>query len=260
MHTNYLTQHQSHLWVSDSTTLTNQVIRQIQCLLCLKQGCKQCTLCKQIEQKQHAWISWIQPEDAYTLADIDQVIQSVRFKLYSNEKRFFIFTKAHELTPACSNRLLKTIEEPNFGYFFIFLANKSDDILPTLISRCFVMQFQTTQSTHHYQEIMDPFITSNYNNPVGFIKTLDKLNIKEQETKEIIDLLLQHFYTQLIQEQHKQDFNKSILLKITDKIIVLKQALLQLPLPGSSKMFWKNFYITLLHNRKSQHATLSQKY
>jgi len=203
----------------------------------------------QIEQKEHAWITWLQPENSYTLDEIDQVLQSVRFTLDTNEQRFFIFNNAHDLTPACSNRLLKTIEEPHRGYFFIFLANKTDDILPTLASRCFIKQFISQNTEHPYQEIMEPFINSSFINPSGFMKNIERFNIKESETKEIVDLLLQYFHAQLITAHARSaDFDPTKMITITDKIILLKQALTQLPLTGSSKIFWKNMYLTFHQN------------
>ncbi|MCX5923313.1 MAG: hypothetical protein NTU89_01970 [Candidatus Dependentiae bacterium] len=245
---NYIPAHHAHLWISDSTTLEQQAISKLQSTLCQDRGCKSCNNCLQIEQKQHPWITWLQPDGSYTLDEIDIVIESVRFKLDTNEKRFFIFTNAQDLTPACSNRLLKTIEEPHDGYFFIFLASRSDDILPTLISRCFVKQFAQQQIEHSYQEIMEPFIQLSFSNPSGFMKSIDRLSIKESQTKEIVDLLLEHFHAKLIKVSAEGEIDIQKMIMITDKIILLKLALAQLPLAGSSKLFWKNLYLTFNSN------------
>lgn len=242
-HHNLITQHHAHLWVSDQQTLFEQLVNQLQKTLCPAQGCGSCTVCLQIEQRQHPWTTWIEPEGSYALEDIDQVLDSVRFTLDQNEKRFFIFTNAQELTPACSNRLLKTIEEPHKGYFFIFMTSRTENILPTLASRCFFKQFAQQNISHGYQEIMDPFITSSFQNPVGFMKNIDRLAIKEHETRDIVDLLLQYFHGQLIKAHAQTEYNPASLLMITDKIILVKEALTQLPISGSSKLFWKNMYM-----------------
>lgn len=245
---NYISTHHAHIWISDNKTLEQQIIDNLQKILCTSGGCKNCSKCLQIEQKQHAWITWLQPEGSYTLDEIDLVIESVRFKLDTNEKRFFIFTNAQELTPACSNRLLKTIEEPHDGYFFIFLTNRPDDILPTLISRCFVKQFAQQHIEHAYEEIMEPFIQLSFSNPFGFMKNIDRLSIKESQTKEIVDLLLTHFHAKLIKASAEKEVDTQKMIMITDKIILLKLALVQLPLAGSSKLFWKNLYLTFNNN------------
>ncbi|MCX5923801.1 MAG: hypothetical protein NTZ68_00025 [Candidatus Dependentiae bacterium] len=240
---NLITQHHAHLWVSDQQTLFEQFVSQLQNIICPDHGCGSCTLCLQIEQKQHPWTTWIEPEGSYTLEDIDQVLESSRFTLNQDEKRFFIFTNAQELTPACSNRLLKTIEEPHKGYYFIFMASRTDNILPTLASRCFLKQFSEQNISHGYQEIMEPFISSSFHNPAGFMKNIDRLAVKEHETRDIVDFLLQYFHGQLITAHRQSDFNPATMLHITDKIILIKQALVQLPISGSSKLFWKNMYM-----------------
>ncbi|HSW76092.1 MAG TPA: hypothetical protein VLG50_03565 [Candidatus Saccharimonadales bacterium] len=240
---NFIIQHHAHIWVSDQQTLYEQLISQLQKTLCPHQGCTSCNICLQIEQKQHPWVTWIEPEGSYTLENIDHVLESTRFTLDQHEKRFFIFTNAQELTPACSNRLLKTIEEPHKGYFFIFMTSQSEDILPTLASRCFLKQFAQQTISHGYQEIMEPFINASFQNPVGFMKNIDRLAIKESETRDIIDLLLQHFHDQLLKAHGQVQYNPATMLHITDKIILIKHALTQLPISGSSKLFWKNMYM-----------------
>ena len=65
---------------------------------------------------------WITPERSYALEQIDEIITMASFQLDSDEQRFFILPQAERLTDQCSNRLLKTIEEPFTGYNFFFLA------------------------------------------------------------------------------------------------------------------------------------------
>lgn len=233
---NQLTQHSSHLWISDPVTVQQQVIASLQQALCSNNQCLQCSTCQQIEQKMHPWITWLEPENSYSVDQIDDVINSVQFILDSNEKRFFIFTQAQELTPACCNRLLKTIEEPHFGYHFIFMTTRPEELLATLKSRCFVKKFHQQALHHQYDEILQPFTSLTFKNPIQFMKLIDKHEIKESATKEIIDLLLEHFHKKLQLDESK----KKLYL---DLMILLKKQLLQLPLPGSTKLFWKNLYL-----------------
>lgn len=241
MSSNQLTQHSSHLWISDLTTAQQHVITNLQQLLCRQSGCKKCTICAQIYHKTHPWITWLEPENSYSLEQIDIVIDSVQFLLDNKEKRFFIFTQAHELTSACCNRLLKTIEEPHAGYHFIFITHRPQELLPTLISRCFTQNFDLENTEHSFHEILQPFIEEKFNNPIQFTKLIDKQNIKESSTKEIIDLIFQHFHKKLkesVQESHNKSQDHYINL-----IVLLKKSLLQLPIQGSHKLFWKNLYL-----------------
>lgn len=238
---NQLAQHSSHLWISDPVTVEQQIISALQTDLCNQSGCKSCSTCSQINTKIHPWITWLKPENSYLIEQIDQVIESVQFLLDSQEKRYFIFTQAHELTSTCCNRLLKTIEEPHAGYHFIFTTHRPQELLPTLKSRCFVQQFQSQSNQHTYHEIIQPFIEDRLNNPIQFMKLVDKQQIKESSTKEIVDLLIEHFHHKLklsVQNNDAQEQKKYI-----DIMIILKKSLLQLPLQGSHKLFWKNLYL-----------------
>ena len=69
----------------------------------------------------------------FTEPQSDKVIPGVGpIQLHpENQHYFFVIQKADLLTLACSNRLLKPIEEPPAGYHFIFLSESLDQIIPT---------------------------------------------------------------------------------------------------------------------------------
>ena len=241
MPSNQLTQFSTHLWISDFVTIEKQIISELQVVLCDQNGCKNCKICNLVQQKIHPWIVWLSPENLYSLEQIDEVIDSVQFLLDTKEKRFFIFTQAHELTSACCNRLLKTIEEPHVGYYFVFITNRPQELLPTLISRCFVQNFKAQEVDHFFNEIMKPFIDIKLSQPILFMKMIEKQSIKESSTREIIDLLFKHFYEKL--KESIQENNQKNQKKYLNIIFILKKSLLQLPIQGSYKLFWKNFYM-----------------
>lgn len=72
---------------------------------------------------------------------------------------------------------------------------------------------------------------------------LDKTNINEQESFEILDSLFKYW----MKENKKALLeNNSIKYKKSSKIIAdIRKAFEQPPMPGSSKIFWKNLYIIL---------------
>lgn len=238
-----LLHHHAHLWLGSSQTLNQQIVFHLQKILCSSRGCQNCITCKQIEQHEHAWTHWLQPDGAYNLDQIDEILQTVRFKLDPTEQRFIIFSHAEELTANCNNRLLKTIEEPHQGYIFIFLATRSENILPTLQSRCFLQEFDQHSSNFEFEEMVQPFVRHQFEKPLEFIKLIDNLEIKERETKKIIDHLITLFHAQLKNIDLNTPQYQEKMLLITDKMIILKEALLQLPPQGSAKLFWKNLYL-----------------
>jgi DNA polymerase III delta prime subunit len=243
MKTSIILQHHAHLWIANPQTLDQQIVAELQQILCPMHGCQNCSICILIEKKQHPWTYWLQPIGSYTLDQIDEILQNVRFKLDSTEQRFIVFEQSEELTANCNNRLLKTIEEPHSGYFFIFLATRTDNILPTLQSRCFLKEFDQQSSNFEYEEFIQPFLKNRFDRPLEFIKLIDTLEIKERETKDIIDFMIASFHAQLKNIDLNSEQHQEKMLKITDKILILKQALSKLPPQGSAKMFWKNLYL-----------------
>lgn len=236
--------HPTQLWISDPQTLVTKIVAYLQKQLCANNGCGQCVTCKQIEQQEHPWVIWVTPERAYNLEQIDEVIAASSFQLDAGEKRFFIFPQAERLTDQCSNRLLKTIEEPFFGYFFFFLTSRAQALPQTVQSRCVLQKFTAITNLESYQEFLEPFMTLQFTNPVGFIKQVESLDIKEQETKDIIDGLFDH-WSQVIKTKILEKADN--LEPLQNLITVLQDAINNPPMTGSTKIFWKNFYITAHH-------------
>lgn len=70
--------------------------------------------------------------------DVNQIRELINFcnkSSFNNLPRFILIDNSEFLNPNSSNALLKILEEPNEGIFFI-LINNSKNILPTIKSRC----------------------------------------------------------------------------------------------------------------------------
>lgn len=234
--------HPTHLWISNHATLISSMISYLQQKLCTIGGCTNCITCQQIVQKDHPWIIWIQPERSYTLEMIDEILEHSRLQLDNHEQRFIIFDQAERLTEQCANRLLKTIEEPSAGYSFFFLTNRAQALPKTIQSRCLMTQFKTTQHSDMYQEFLIPFRSLTFDQPIQSIKLIDSLDIKEQETKDLVDQLYD-YWSQQLKEALVEQLD---LAKLYNRIIILLQDALQNPPSnGSAKIFWKNLYLKM---------------
>ncbi|MBI2344584.1 hypothetical protein HYV10_00740 [Candidatus Dependentiae bacterium] len=240
---NILLHHPAHLWIGDSNILKQKLTTILQEIFCKNQACAKCTICQQISNEQFHQTVWINPQDSYNLDDIDTILEQVRFKLDTKQHKFFIFCKAEELSLACSNRLLKTIEEPNTGYHFIFLATRTESILPTIISRCLKQEFNSDHNISQYQEIIDIFINKKLDNPLYFLKIIDKFEIDTKNSKDIIDQLFSYFHYQLKELLLTKEYDSNKLDTYLKLLLIFKKQLNQLPLPGSTKIFWKNLFI-----------------
>ncbi len=212
-------------------------------IFCKNNSCKTCIVCKQIEENKYSKIIWLKPEKQYTLDDIEIIFNKISFTLDDDEKFFIILEKADFLGINCSNKLLKSIEEPKKGYYFFLLAQRENLILPTIKSRCTITTLYSDNKKNSFDEFHIFFINIKNSNPEIFLKTLEKINPNEQDSLENLDFIFNYWIQEnktALLENNIQKYKFSSLI-----IKVLSKALEQPPMPGSSKIFWKNLYITL---------------
>ena len=233
--------HPALLWIGAHDDLLIKAITFLQKELCPKGGCTTCTACAQIREQQHHAVIWLAPEKSYTLEQLDIIFETIPFALDDEQKIFFVIQKADALTPACSNRLLKSLEEPPTGYHFLLLAQQQHEILPTIRSRCITSSFSTQSSTHTHKDLFAFFTHPELADPVEFLKVLDQSKIGERESVELVDQLLLHWLKNnkraLIEEKPGE------LRKAQTIVAALQRALMQPPMPGSSKLFWRDLYL-----------------
>jgi len=225
------------------------MILHLQTKLCLQKACQQCISCKQVVAKEHPSVVWLTPERSYNLEQIDELIKMSSFQLDNNEQRFFIIQQAERLTDQCSNRLLKTIEEPFPGYNFFFLTQRPQALPLTVKSRCVIQKIKSQSTMDTFKDFLEPFLTLKFLNPISFIKQLEALEIKEQESKELTDNLFEH-WTIILKEEINEGSDSLDQAKAMVKL--LQQALNNTPMIGSAKIFWKNLYISAHYASKTQ--------
>lgn len=230
----------AQLWIGFHDALEQEVIDYAQKLLCKSQGCGYCTICNQIVSKQHHSLLWISPEKQYTLDEIAPIASTIAFTLDTDQHYFFILQKADFLTATCANSLLKSIEEPPVGYHFILLAQRLESILPTIKSRCVITTFHT-QPPITSSDLYDYFISTAPATPSSFLTILDQSKISERDSIELLDALLIFWIDSLKTASIDNNVKKQ---QEAEKLItILKQAISHPPMPGSSKMLWKNLFL-----------------
>ncbi|HEV2601119.1 MAG TPA: hypothetical protein VGT41_02370 [Candidatus Babeliales bacterium] len=232
------------LWVGSHEAAMEQLIVYLQTVFCVHKGCGVCHICLQINDQQHHSITWLAPEKQYTLEQIDLIFKTIVFALGDGQHHFFVIQKADFLTPACANRLLKSMEEPPAGYHFILLAERQEQLLPTVRSRCIIRLLQSTTSETVYQPLLVSFTQIGVERAAEFLKLIDQSKINERETLQLLDQLLAYWLERskdgLIAKDKKQyDYAQRMLT-------VLKNGYALLPMAGGSKIFWKNLYMHCL--------------
>jgi DNA polymerase III subunit delta' len=69
------------------------------------------------------------------------VLPHAAYTSHEGRGRIFIFRRAEELNVAAANALLKTLEEPRQGTFFVLLTSRPDRLLDTIRSRTLKLRF-----------------------------------------------------------------------------------------------------------------------
>jgi DNA polymerase III gamma/tau subunit len=228
----------AQIWIGSSTYLEDEITSYLQTRFCTTQ-CNVCATCMAIREKQFHAALWIKPEKRYTLETIEPLFTKIAFSLEESEQFFFILQDADKLSPAVSNALLKSIEEPPAGYHFIFCAQRKESLLPTIQSRCIVKTFAEEYNAPLYSKMIHAL--TQQKDPHFFLEALQEEQISEDESVEIVEALLELF-TQQQQQSIKQGSLESDAEK---KIAIIEQALNQPPMPGSSKVFLKNLFLQL---------------
>jgi len=126
--------------------------------------CGECRSCLKIASSSHADVTIVslsQEDDLEkTEIGIDRIrdiCHSANMPPYEGKFRVFIIDKAELLSPAASNALLKTIEEPPPQIVFIFLTSDSSRLLPTIVSRCQVISLKLVPISQ-----VEQFLTQTY--------------------------------------------------------------------------------------------------
>ena len=135
------------------------------------------------------------------IAQIRSMIEYTNKSSFNNKPRFILINNIEFLNINSANALLKVLEEPNKGVFFILIHNNSKKIKDTITSRC--INFKLNLSFNEMNKISSSLINSdvysefnkdfinNYNTPGFYLKLLDfaktnKIDIKKVTLKEFL--------------------------------------------------------------------------
>ena len=119
----------------------------IQRLLCEKKDgniCNSCAHCQKNTKNAHPDVFQLQKEPEKRNIGIEQVRtleQQLSLSSFSGSYKIGLLQDADALSIEAGNSLLKTLEEPTGDTILILLAENREMILPTILSRCQILQF-----------------------------------------------------------------------------------------------------------------------
>ncbi len=106
--------------------------------------CNRCKSCMQVDSNNHPDIIWVKHEK-YSIGVDDirlQVNADIQIKPYHSPYKIYIIEDGDKLTEQAQNALLKTMEEPPEYAVIILLVNNISAILPTILSRCVLLNLK----------------------------------------------------------------------------------------------------------------------
>ena len=143
------------------------------------------------------------------VAQVREMIKYTNKSTFNNLERFILIDNIENLNKNSVNALLKVIEEPNEGIFFILINNSEKNILPTLRSRCLTFKINLTfnESIDVSNQIMGENIfdlinhdlINYYNTPGEIINLINfskvrNINMKNYTLINFINLLIDNGY------------------------------------------------------------------
>ncbi|NLJ99837.1 MAG: DNA polymerase III subunit delta' [Clostridia bacterium] len=106
------------------------------------EACGKCANCRRVLHANCPNIITIKPDGKVIKIDQIRELQSyLKFKMEQGESRFFIIDDAHKMTREAANSLLKVLEEPPGGTFFILISDNIDLMPATVVSRGQLIKF-----------------------------------------------------------------------------------------------------------------------
>src|SRR6201746_2388334 len=105
------------------------------------EACGVCKSCTSFQNGNSFSIHELDAASNNSVDDIRSLIEQVRIPPQSGRYKIYIIDEVHMLSQAAFNAFLKTLEEPPHYAIFILATTEKHKILPTILSRCQIFDF-----------------------------------------------------------------------------------------------------------------------
>lgn len=100
-------------------------------------GCDNCAVCRKIDHDNYEDLYIVRSDDLSVKdSAIAQLQENLKVKPTGRAGNIAIVDHADSMTLRAQNRLLKTLEEPAPGTLLLLLSENTENLLPTITSRC----------------------------------------------------------------------------------------------------------------------------
>ena len=117
------------------------------------EACNECESCRAFNEQRSYNIFEL---DAASNNGVDQIkvlMEQTRIPPQVGKYKVFIIDEVHMLSTAAFNAFLKTLEEPPQHVIFILATTEKHKILPTILSRCQIYDFERMSVAHIIQQL-----------------------------------------------------------------------------------------------------------
>lgn len=138
------------------TTSARIFAKTINCLSPTPEGnaCEQCESCVAFNEARSYNIHELDAASNNSVDDIRQLIEQVQIPPQVGRYKVFIIDEVHMLSQAAFNAFLKTLEEPPAHAIFILATTEKHKILPTILSRCQIYDFNRMEVADTVRHLM----------------------------------------------------------------------------------------------------------
>ena len=120
--------------------------------------CDTCDSCKAFRENASLNVYELDAASNNSVEHIRALIEQVRFAPQKGKYKIYIIDEVHMLSTAAFNAFLKTLEEPPAYAIFILATTEKHKIIPTILSRCQIFDFnriQVSDMANHLRNIAE---------------------------------------------------------------------------------------------------------
>ena len=112
------------------------------------EACNECESCRAFNEQRSLNIFELDAASNNSVENIKGLMEQTRIPPQLGRYKVFIIDEVHMLTTQAFNAFLKTLEEPPSYVIFILATTEKHKILPTIISRCQIYDFERMDVPH----------------------------------------------------------------------------------------------------------------
>lgn len=114
-----------------------------------------CEICRRTIARVHPDARFFEPEGfTYPVETIREITTSASHSPLEGATRVFVIAEADRIAERSQNALLKSLEEPNASVTWVLLGRSLDMFLPTILSRCRVVEFPSLSEAAIRDEVV----------------------------------------------------------------------------------------------------------